>query len=322
MFNVLIVGLGQIGMGYDLDLNHSEYIYTHSSAFNRHKGFNIVGGVDIDKKLGRIFEKKYDCISYSDTKVALKQSNPDIVIIAVPTDLHNQVLKDIVKYSKPKIVLCEKPLSYSVKEAHSMKKLCNSRSIKLFVNYMRNSLPNSIEIKNKIKNNEYFGSFKGVAWYSKGLIHNGFHFVSLLTNWLGPIKEGHCIYKGRLLDNQDVEPDFSLSFERGNVIFLATEEENFSNYAIELNFENGRLRYERGGREVYWTPVQKDNNLLSYKFLSNESVKFTDNSMEQYQLHVANELWNALNQQNYELCSDAISISIHDSINKIIKGCI
>ena len=307
-------------MGYDLDLNHSEYIYTHSSAFNWHRGFNIVGGVDIDDKLGRVFEKKYGCISYTDTQVALKKSNPDIVIIAVPTKFHNQVLKDIVKYSKPKIVLCEKPLSYSVKEAHSMKKLCNSHNVQLFVNYMRNSTPNSIKIRNKIKNNEYSGSFKGVVWYSKGLIHNGFHFVTLLTNWFGLIKGGHCIHKGRLLDNKDIEPDFSLSFERGNVIFLSTEEENFSNHGIELNFENGRLRYERGGREVYWTPVQNDNNLLSYKYLSNHSIKYIENSMKQYQLHVANELWNALNQQNYELCSDAISISIHESINKIIKG--
>ncbi len=320
-FNVLIVGLGRIGMGYDLDLDHSKYVYSHVSAFNQHNDFNIVGGVDIDSKLGKIFEEKYGSIFYENIQKALQCSQPDIVVIAVSTEFHDQVLKDIVKYSKPKVVLCEKPLSYNTEEAHSMQKLCKDNNIQLFVNYMRNSLPDSIEIKNKIENGEYFGLFKGVAWYSKGLIHNGSHFVNLLTYWLGPIKESHCIDKGRLLDNQDIESDFSLSFERGSVVFLATEEKNFSNYAIELIFENGRLRYEQGGKDVHWTPVEQDKNLPTYKFLSNESIKYNTDSMNKYQLHVVNELWNALSQENYELCSDAMAISTLESINEIIKEC-
>jgi predicted dehydrogenase len=219
------------------------------------------------------------------------------------------------------VVLCEKPLSYSIEEAYSMQEICNAYNIQLFVNYMRNSLPDSIKIKNKIENGEYFGLFKGVVWYSKGLIHNGSHFVNLLTYWLGTIKESHCIGKGSLLGDQDIETDFSLTFEKGNVTFLSTKEENFSHYAIELNFENGRLRYERGGREVYWTPVQQDKNFPTYKFLSNENVNYDTDGMSKYQLHVVNELWNVLNQENYELCSDAMAISTLESINEIIKEC-
>jgi hypothetical protein len=60
-----------------------------------------------------------------------------------------------------------------------MQKLCQDNNVKLFVNYIRISQPNSIEIKNKIDNGTYAGSLKGVVWYSKGLIHNGAHFVSL-----------------------------------------------------------------------------------------------------------------------------------------------
>ena len=37
-------------MGYDIDLDHNKYIYSHLSAFDKHEGFNIVGGVDIDCK--------------------------------------------------------------------------------------------------------------------------------------------------------------------------------------------------------------------------------------------------------------------------------
>jgi len=320
-FNVLIVGLGQIGMGYDLDLDHDKYVYSHVAAFNQHKGFKIVGGVDIDSKLGKVFTEKYDCAFFDNIQGALRQSSPDIVVIAISTKLHNQALKEIVKYSKPKIIMCEKPLSYSVEEAYSMQKLCNENGIQLFVNYMRNSTPDSIEIKDKINSGEYAGSLKGVAWYSKGLVHNGSHFVNLLTYWLGPIKESRCISRGRLLDNQDIDPDFSLTFEKGRVVFLSTQEENFSHYSVELVFENGRLRYERGGRGVYWTSVQQDENLSTHKFLSNDDGNYDTDSMSKYQLHVVNELWNMLNQENYELCSGVMAISTLESISEIIEEC-
>ena len=57
-FNVLIIGLEQIGMGYDFDLDHGEYVYSHEAAFSQHKDFNIIGGVDVDIKIGKLFTEK------------------------------------------------------------------------------------------------------------------------------------------------------------------------------------------------------------------------------------------------------------------------
>ena len=104
-------------------------------------------------------------------------------------------------------------------------------------------------------------------------------------------------------------------------MFLCAKEENFSHYGIELVFENGRLRYERGGKEVFWTPAQQDKDLPMYRFLSNESMSYNMDSMKKYQLHVVNELWNMLNQKSYELCSGEMAISTLESINRVIKGC-
>jgi predicted dehydrogenase len=320
-FDVLIIGLGQIGMRYDLNLDSKRYVYSHASAFSQHRGFNLVGGVDTDNRAGKTFERKYGCAFYDNVQEALQQHDPDVIVISVSTQFHKQVLQDIVRYSKPKVVLCEKPLSYNIDEAYEMQQLCKDNSVQLFVNYIRDSDPNSIEIKTKIGNGEYAGLLKGVVWYSKGLIHNGSHFLNLLEYWLGPIKESRCISKGRLFDNQDPEPDFSLTFEKGDVVFLSTKEENFSHYTIELIFENGRLRYEKGGEKVYWTPVQQDPNLPAYKVLSHSSVYYNARSMNKYQLHVANELWNMLNQETYALCSDLMAITTLESIVNIIKEC-
>ena len=81
------------------------------------------------------------------------------------------------------------------------------------------------------------------------------------------------------------------------------------------------MRYERGGREVYWTSVQQDENLSTHKFLSKDDGNYNADSMSKYQLHVVNELWNMLNQENYELCSGAMAIATLESINEIVKEC-
>ena len=46
-YGVLLVGLGQMGMGYDLNLDPSKYIQSHSRALQIHPDFDFFGAVDI-----------------------------------------------------------------------------------------------------------------------------------------------------------------------------------------------------------------------------------------------------------------------------------
>ena len=56
ILKVLIVGLGNIGLLYDLNKRMQ---LTHASAFFKNKSFKIIGGVDKSKKILRIFKKKF-----------------------------------------------------------------------------------------------------------------------------------------------------------------------------------------------------------------------------------------------------------------------
>ena len=47
MFNCLIVGLGNIGMGYDINKKN---IQSHSKSIEAHNGFNLLGAVEKSKK--------------------------------------------------------------------------------------------------------------------------------------------------------------------------------------------------------------------------------------------------------------------------------
>ena len=317
-FSVLIVGLGQIGMGYDLHHDVSSQIYTHANAFSQHPDFHLVGAVDPEKKKRDMFELTYHCPSYSDLDVALSEHKPHLVIIAVPTQYHFTILNQVLEKSEPRAVLCEKPLSYNLDKANSMVELCYEKNVSLYVNYMRRSDPAVIEIKRRLDTNEIVTPIKGIAWYSKGFQHNGSHFFNLLEFWLGPFKSAEVLNSGRLWENLDPEPDVRLVFSRGIVVMLAAWEEKFSHYGIELLGKNGRLRYEKGGKVIEWQGLQDDRDFDGYTTL-NEKPDIINSGVERYQWHVADQLALAFNGTNHHLCSGVEALTTLKNMQTIIE---
>ena len=178
-YKCIIIGLGQIGMGYDLE-HEKDKVYTHAKAFSESPDFDLIGGVDLSKTKRDLFSQKYKVNTYLDIESAIKVKRADLIIIASPTEKHYSILKQILNCSLPKAVLCEKPLAFDIHDAEEMVNLCKKYGVKLFVNYMRRSDPGVIEIKKRIKSRKILTPIKGVVWYSKGFIHNGSHFFNLL----------------------------------------------------------------------------------------------------------------------------------------------
>ena len=316
--SALIVGLGQIGMGYDLHLDPTAHIYSHARAFSQNPRFRLVGGVDPDGERRQTFTHTFGSPAYAELDTALERHQPDLVIIAVPTRFHGQILQRVIERSPSRVILCEKPLSYDLQEARSMVQACAARDVMLCVNYMRRSDPGAIEIKRRIMEEEFGSPIKGVAWYSKGFFHNGSHFFNLLEFWLGPMRDSMLLNRGRLWDDTDPEPDVQVTFERGNVVFLAAWEEAFSHYTIELLSPSGRLRYDRGGELIQWQPAHPDPHFQGYTVLSAEPEKI-GSGMDQYQRHVAEQLARALDGQDAQLCSGADALRTLDSMKQVLE---
>lgn len=316
--NTLIVGLGKIGMGYDLDLNPDDHILSHARAFSLHAAFQLVGGVDPADSMRCRWEQEYRCKAYTDITTALKCVQPELVVIAVPTEAHAEVLQSVLEHSKPLAILCEKPLSFDIDEARSIVRTCYDRGVRLFVNYMRRSDPGVTEIKRRFTSGEIVTPIKGVVWYTKGFLHNGSHFFNLLEYWLGEVTDSHICATGRLWDKDDPEPDVRVSFQRGTIVFLAGREEKFSHYTVELLAQNGRLRYEQGGRRIEWQPVHADTKLKDYHVLS-PGIEVIPSGMDRYQWHVAEQLAESLSGRPAQLCCGAEAFRTLESILHIIK---
>ena len=300
--SALVVGLGKVGMGYDLHLDPDMYILTHSRAFQRHPDFQLVGGVDPDLARRRLFEEHYGTPAYADVASAVKSIQPDVVAIASPTAEHHASVRAVLGAGCPVAILCEKPLSYQHGEACEIVDATAKQGCKLFVNYMRRSDRGVVEVKRRLSEGLIDSPVKGVAWYSKGLFNNGSHFLNLLQYWLGDVTDFRILEPGRLWGALDPEPDVAVFFQLGVVFFLAAREEDYSHYTVELVAGNGRLRYEQGGERIFWQGTAKDATCEGYTIL-NPVGEAIDTDFARVQWQVVDQLAQALHGRQAKICS-------------------
>ena len=301
-YKVLLIGLGQVGMGYDFDVTDPGIVSSHAKAFSSHPDFHLAGGVDPNPGACGRFVERYGCWAGSDLIEGLNNVGPDVVVVASPTECHAEAVRLSLLHAKPKLILCEKPLAYSLEEAETMVAACRKAHCLLNVNYLRRVEPGALEIKRRLQNGSIGMPVKGVLWYTKGLLHNGSHFSNLLEFWLGRIESFKIVNSGRVWADKDVEPDIQVKFATGEVSFLATKEECFAHHEIQLVAPNGCLRYEQGGAKILWQAAASDPDFPEYTTLSLPGEKIAT-EVQRLQWHVADNVSACLRGASSSLCS-------------------
>ncbi len=299
--SAIVVGLGHIGMGYDRHLPEDTHVLSHVRALHRHSSFYLVAAVDPNPDIRQQFSADTGLPAYDCLEALPGALRADVVVLACPTVAHPSSLNAVLARMCPRAVLCEKPLALSIAEGDAMRKACERAGVELFVNFIRRADPAVREVRARIEDGRIAGPLKAVVWYSKGMLHNGSHFVDLMSHWLGPISAGQIIAPGRRVGDNDAEADFLLSHVRGTSLFCAAREECFSHYTVEIVAANGRLRYERGG-EILWQGVEADAQVPGYHRLARAAQPIA-NDMDHYQLNVMTELARALDGESHGLCS-------------------
>ena len=311
-----IIGLGNIGLLSDLDLDPAEHVYSHARALSLHPSFDLVVAVDVLAENRRIFSEHYAKPAIANIS-ELAAFEPEVIVIATPTGGHQQQIEQALATMRPRAILCEKPLAYSLRSAQAIVGACDKAGVALYVNYIRRADPAVIEVHQRLSDGRIAAPVKGVAWYSKGLYNNGSHIIDLLQYWLGPVERYSLLKAGRKFGN-DIEPDFRLVFERGEVNFLAAREEHFSHYAVELVARNGRLRYDNGGEQVWWQAAIPSSVSLGYTVLDHCS-QMLPCAIKRIQWHVAQQLARTLEGEGGSICTGREALSLIETIDAISR---
>jgi len=302
IYKCLIVGLGNIGMGYDLNLT---LIQSHAKAINFHPKFDLSGAIEKDKKKRILFEKKYKKPTFIDFKSPLKLIKPHILIISTTTSSHLIVLKKILSYHKPKVIICEKPLGVNLKQSLEIIKICKKNRIKLYVNYLRLSDPGIIKIKEKISLGKIQTPVSGVVYYSRGVLNNASHFLNTLEFWFGNVIKSKLIYKGSKFSKFDFDSSFIVFFKQAKFVFIPANKNKSHTNSIEIFANNGRLLYDQGGSHIYWQNIikKKNNPLIFHK-----KIYKLYSGKKNSQLHFFNNLYYSLSKKTCNICSGGQAI--------------
>lgn len=310
---VLLIGLGAVGMGYDLNTTVLSAVSTHARAFAKHADFELAGGVDPDAGACARFLQHYGGWAGADMAEGLRSVSPDVVVVASPTQYHAEAVQVALRHAKPKLILCEKPLSYSLEDARVMVATCREAGCLLYVNYLRRVEPGVLEVKRRLRSGAIATPLKGVLWYTKGLLHNGSHFLNLLEFWLGSVEKFSMINIGRPFGEADFEPDVQVQFAVGEVTFLAAREEHFSHHEIQLVAPNGCLRYEQGGAKILWQGATQESDFPEYTVLSLPGERIaTEGTYLQWR--VADHVSACLRGQPSSLCSGEDALRTLESL--------
>lgn len=320
IFKVLIVGLGKIGLQYDFGQDPNKFIQTHSSAFNHHPGFELIGGVDIDKENRALFSKKFKAPAFVSLEEALRKINFDILVIATPSDSHLTLIELALTFAKPKLILCEKPLSLLSQDAKKIVELCSKTNVPLYVNYIRRADPAVIEIKRRLDAGEIQGPFKGTIYYTKGFIHNASHFFDLARFWFGPMTEFN-LFNQKQIAHHDKIIDCNLKFINASMNFINVEDNDLSYWRVEFFSVNGKLTYSSDKNHISWEE-KSPNNIHGNNFKEFLSAEIIETKRTHYQLNVTHELFSRLNGGVISLPTGRESLEMHFEIDKFMGvGC-
>src|SRR3989338_5776586 len=135
-----IIGLWRIAHGYEqiAEVAKMTKYPSHLSAIKKDKRFELAAASDVNAKQRKIFKKKVSSkvAMHADYGAMLTQEDIDLLIISVPTDLHYRVCSDAINRGIQNI-LCEKPITRTMKDAKKLRALAKNNDVKILVNYFR-----------------------------------------------------------------------------------------------------------------------------------------------------------------------------------------
>jgi hypothetical protein len=175
----LVVGLGNIGMMYNF--KKKKNFSNHCSAVTNNLNFELVGAVETKFFKRTLFKKKFKLPCFANLASAFFNTNPRLIIISVPTSKMDNIFRIIIKKKIiPKIILLEKPGSFSYKNLFQFVNFCKLKKIKLMINYNRmySKKINKIE---KYLSFKFIGSLKEIKIiYHKGFFNSCSHYINFL----------------------------------------------------------------------------------------------------------------------------------------------
>lgn len=247
-YKAAIIGLGNIAWKFDRNLaNDKNAPQTHAGAYQAHKNTIIVGGCSPKEQDRVSFAQQYRVGVFENVDELLDQTNPDIVSVCSPSELHYQYTLQCLEAQIPMIWL-EKPPACNLEDINRLIEKQEHSKSTILANFQRRYC----HCYNRLKElyvNQTLGKTEFIHLnYSKGLLLNGSHIIDILFYILGD--DLHFSLEG-VMSSENVEnPAFALRVSNGPRIFVAGTSLPYHCLDIVLTCREGRASILYGGMQT------------------------------------------------------------------------
>ena len=271
----LLVGLGGIGMGYDLITPDDDQgqslvrptVRTHAAAISACDSMELVGGLDPRPERRAEFERAFGRPAWPSFD-EIPDMEIETLVLAVPTSRHVEVVSDALTTLSPRLLLCEKPAGMTAADTRAILSAAELKGTTVIVNYFRHYLPTFRKVRDLLLSGAFGELSGGSVLYSHGLRRNGSHFVALLLWLFGDVDVSRRVK----VDGTTLDPVFELGIGQANLTFASLGHGNVRAAEIFLGFSRGLLRIHGGGSLITWSEVDQTatNEAPSYSWLKQE----------------------------------------------------
>ncbi|MCK9361081.1 Gfo/Idh/MocA family oxidoreductase [Patescibacteria group bacterium] len=281
-YTAVVIGAGRIGVGFDTP--KSKEVLTHAHAYTRHPEVELAGICDRNPARASKAAKKWHTQAFDSVQTLMEEVKPDLVSICVPDAQHISVLREVAAY-KPKLVICEKPLSTNVSDARAIVRLYKKLKIPLVVNLSRRFDPRIQETRTAFLKGKYGKALAATATYANGIIHNGTHMVDLLHFFFGKRVRQAALVRMPGLSSQDPGVGAFLAFEKCKQAYLiAGDAKKYSIVELDLYFEKHRVRFCDFGFPMMEQSAEESKQFPGYRTLGEPRLKSGGWAMAAYHL--------------------------------------
>ena len=248
-----IIGLGNIGLLYDLNTNQ---ILTHSKSLIKNPKVKLMFAIDRSLKNRKIFEQKYKIKTYKSLKDISEFDKIKLLVVSTPTKTHLNIIKTIPKKNKLKYIILEKPGGRNYNELLKVYNFCKKNKINLSINYFRNYLNQFNNLKKLFISKK---QKKIIFWYSKGMLNNCSHLINFSLSIFGwPKKITTLGNYSKFSKEKDF--DFKIDYKNSEIYFLCTPKKNISHNEIIFLSEDVKLFSKNDFNEVFKQRFNKNFN--------------------------------------------------------------
>lgn len=246
MLTAAVIGTGRIAGGYDEDRTDGR-VFSHAGAYRAHGGFEIVACVEPDRERRAAFMKRWEIAAgYDDIDAWIADGgSADVVSLCSPDETHEVLLLKLAGTSC-RAIWAEKPITALPENAMDLVAALNDAGTIVAVNYLRRWDPAMNSLRDSLAGGGLGDLQSALAWYGKGLLHNGSHALDLFRFLFGPLVPASARRTG---DNGgDPTLDCLLETESGQPVrLLGVDESHFTLFEMTIVTTKARIDIEDSG---------------------------------------------------------------------------